>query len=424
MYAIIFSLSLSLLFACGDESGSHGEFTGMTDDVGSVSKVRKIETKSQQTSSSASTGTGGQACLFDCKTEAIARLAFATPVELNDPSCTVKSFHMLPLVDGLAIVSRADCLEGEQIFYTRYNAEGLPTSHRQVASPSCYSYFSEVFDFAADTDGRDVVYAYACPFREGNTNRAKVFIAGLQGSSGLILWNRVLFVETYSWSLPNFGLAMAYNAEGKAYGLLLRSNLYRISPQGQQLGGTVNTYISNTGLASLQTQAGNWFLLSREYSTGPTMCSKINAQGILECDRKSLTASQPTLTSTGRMVWKSSSSGSFNTQFEISSFNRDTCSTSKGQVLGFDRLNTSDQILAVHELTSDTHFMLYQDTISGNLKLAVFTNKLTGNLLSIVSVAPVKNLKRASAVILGRQLHVVYLDDLGLQMNSSMIILH
>lgn len=398
-------LGILMLSACGESEVSPSTV------LFSDEKTSEFETDIEDQMDSA--------CLFDCTTESVAKLVFGIPIDLFDRTCTVKKFASMKQNNAIALVLWAGCLEGEQIFYQQWNPDGMEFSSRKIVSAACYKYFAEITDFAAATDGQTILTSYSCVIQEAGTRKTKAFLAGLDRVTGEKRWEKEVYSEPYS-SSTSFGMGLAYNPEASAFGLMIRSSLYRVNSNGVILGGGANTYISDGSLSSLQSHTGQWYVLSKNRWSDSAYCSKVNTQGILECDRKLLGSYQPVFLNSNRAVWKTYSySNQFNTQFEMASFNSDTCSLSKSQILGADQLNSTDKILSAQTHSTDIHFILYEDSLTNNLKLAVFSNQLTGSLLSIVSVAPINDIKSASVILTNSSITILYLDANGLHLNTA-----
>ncbi len=416
-------LTIGLLFgivACGDDSGDNG--TVAIASATSKETAEKLETS--RTAAEKSGSAKGEAptstCLFDCKTDPIAKLSFAVPFEVSDGSCTWSDFIAMPLADGFGVLAWGDCKEGKQVYFLSLDQTGQVQSPHRVVSMQCYKYFHEVTGFAGASDGETILFSYSCRPKAGT---AAAYVASLNIASGVIIADKQFLSENSSW-LSDFTMSMAYNPEARAFGLALRNNFYRFNSIGDQLGGSVNTYLSNPS-PLVQNLAGQWYIFSRSPYGSTGTCSKINTTGNLECDRKTLDRSNLFLTTTGRMLSTSSSyNKAWNVNFEISSFNTDTCSMSKPQVLGSDGIGISDKIQFVLPLTQDSHAILYEDSQTGNLKISVFKNSLTGSLQSIVSIAPSVKTTRSVAMIRGSVIYVLFLDQLGLRLSTSSIALN
>jgi hypothetical protein len=128
------------------------------------------------------------------------------------------------------------------------------------------------------------------------------------------------------------------------------------------------------------------------------------------------------LTSAGRILSKSYSyANSFNSTFGLSSFNVETCSMSQAQPIGSDNLNSADRLLFADSFAQDIHSILYEDTLTGTLKMSVFRNSLSGKVLSIASVAPAVKLLKAQSFAHQSGVFVLLLDQVGLRANFSSI---
>lgn len=416
-------LTISLLFgivACGDESSDNG--TGAIASATSKKTADNPETSKAVTEKAGSEGEAAPkpTCLFDCITDPIAKLSFAVPFEVSDGSCTWSDFIAMPLADGFGVLAWGDCKEGKQVYFLSLDPSGHLLGPHRVVSMQCYKYFYEVTGFAGASDGQTILFSYSCRPKNGSP---AAYVATLNIASGVITNDKQFFTDNTSWS-SDFTMSIAYNPESRAFGLALRNNFYRFNPNGDQLGGSVNTYLSNTS-PLVQNLAGQWYIFSKNPYGSTATCSKINTTGNLECDRKTLDRSNLFLTTTGRILSTSSTyNNSWNVNFEIASFNTDTCSMSKPQVLGSDSIGTNDEIHFVLPLTQDTHAILYEDSKTGNLKISVFKNSLTGSLLSIVSIAPTVKITRSVAMIRGSVIYVLFLDQLGLRLSTSSIALN
>ena len=244
---------------------------------------------------SSSTISGNSTCLYDCMTDARAKLTFSAALSYELPGCEINSVRGMEQDSGIRLLVKANCDITQQLYTLELDLEGVPKGSLVLVSQICKDARAPVGSFDVGMGANKVLAVFACDYNP-NSYYSKDYrlYARSMTSSGTL--GEQVSIETTVIQYGTLTISLKYNDQAKAFGLSYLNRFQRLSEAGAKLGGVIATGYDNGFLLSAN---GSWVVLKTQQGG---QCSRISSVGILECNQKTISSLDRQFTSGGRAL--------------------------------------------------------------------------------------------------------------------------
>jgi hypothetical protein len=367
-----------VLASCGPKEGAESGLAG--EELGGEQVAEDIE---QDEAGAESDGL----CLLGCDVPREVSFTFTAPIHLTPENCDVKSMRVLDNLGSLMVFFQGDCGSGDQAYVRQASYNGDQLGALQLLSDTCADHEWGI-DYLEATRGIDNFMTVFSCLEEDTTYRTCTRMVGASGALGDEQIFESFLKDDYwsrKWLFPNMSYFIKWNPAASAYGLARKGRFQRFDSDGKQVGGSVLAASNRDGVSSLGVAGANWYIFSsgRSVQNNHTYCSKISPVGMKGCDEVQLNGS-------GIRLIGSKSVSSLNRYDDhiLSTFNGETCTTSKSTSLG----KQDDGVLVVFgaaQLTPEVAASLVQ-TKNDTLSVTYFSLTGTKEMLGSIAVENAK----------------------------------